>query len=92
MSTTGKPRLVDTEAAEHWTGRPRGTLYRWRNEGRVTTYRRGARALWDIDELPRYRHLCGPSCLAEPCPPIPNPPPIPRPRTPLDAGRRITED
>lgn len=77
-----KPRLVDTEAAEHWTSRPRGTLYRWATEGRITRY--GTRghwgARWDLDELPRYRHMCSPTCLSgQGCPPLPDPPPVPHP-------------
>lgn len=94
MNRARKPRLVDTWGAVQWTGRPAGTLYRWRHEGRVTIYRRGGRALWDIDELPAHRHLCSPACLSGDCPPLPDPPPvrIPRPRMPLDDVERVTED
>lgn len=78
MSTEVRRRLVDTEAAECWTRRPRGTLYRWASEGRIT--RHGTRghwgARWDLDELPRYRHQCSPECAERgACPPLPGPPP-----------------
>lgn len=90
MSGAREPRLVDTWAAAQWTGRALGTLYRWRSERRVTTYKQGSHALWDIDELPRYRHLCSTTqCVkGAGCPPLPPPPPlpIPHPRTPLDAA------
>lgn len=89
MSKPIKPRLVDTACAEMWTGRPRDVLYRWAREGRI--HRHGTRghwgARWDLDELPRYAHLCGPGCLTEAaCPPLPEPPPVrlPRPRQALD--------
>ncbi|WP_432112839.1 hypothetical protein [Streptomyces sp. S1] len=46
-------RLVDTKAAEVYTGRDRQTLYRWRREGRLTWHGRGSgQAKWDVLELP----------------------------------------
>lgn len=51
-------RLVDTEAAMLYTGRPRSTLYRWSEEGRITRYTDGpagldgGRRIWDVLELP----------------------------------------
>lgn len=63
-------RLADTEAACLYTGRPRGTLYRWAAEGRIARHgtRAQSRALWDLDELP--------ACI--PGEPLPKPPPVPR--------------
>ncbi|SOE25630.1 hypothetical protein SAMN05442782_2373 [Streptomyces sp. OK228] len=47
--------LAETEAAELHTGRPRGVLYRWAREGRVTRHRgRHGRTLWDLEELPTH--------------------------------------
>lgn len=91
MSEGRNRRLVDTEAAEHWTGRPREVLYRWAREGRITRYGKRApmAARWDLNELPPYRHLCVPACLSGAgCPPLPEPPPLrlPRPRESLDLG------
>lgn len=97
MNVALKRRLVDTEAAITWTHRPRGTLHRWASEGRIRNYGKATHngALWDLDELPPYRHLCAPACLeGEECPPLPPPPPIrfPRPRVPLDDELTRTED
>lgn len=49
-------RLVDTEAAETYTGVGKQTLYRWRREGRLSWHHLdayGRSAGWDILELPR---------------------------------------
>jgi hypothetical protein len=49
--------LVDTVTAVAYTGRPVGTLYRWKSEGRVTAYAAaGTRGTprWDLAELPQY--------------------------------------
>ncbi|WP_435111889.1 helix-turn-helix transcriptional regulator [Nocardiopsis synnemataformans] len=64
-----QPRLVDTEAAELYTGRPRTTLYRWAHEGRVTKYgtRGKGRALWNLNELP----ACPEGGTPPPPPPLP---------------------
>lgn len=82
-------RLVDTDCAVMWTGRTRETLYRWAREGRIERHGRrtpqGAR--WNLNELPRYNHMCSLACLeGKGCPPLPEPPLIrlPRPRQPVD--------
>lgn len=64
--------LVDTATAVAYTGRPVGTLYRWKSEGRVTAYASGKRGIprWDLAELPQYI----------PGEPMPAPPPLPRGR------------
>lgn len=64
---TDAVRLADTEAAVLYTGRPRGTLYRWAHEGRITRYGTRSRALWDLDRLPP----------AVPGGALPPPPPLP---------------
>lgn len=45
-------RLVDTEAACLYTGKPRQTLYRWARENRITRYGTPEKAMWDVLELP----------------------------------------
>lgn len=69
----GKKYLVDTAAAVLWTGRPIGTLQRWRHEGRVTKHGQGkpGQVRWDLRELPQ-------AVEGEPLPP---PPPLPNART-----------
>lgn len=53
-----KARLVSTEDAMHYTGKPRQTLYRWLNEGKLTGYWHdfgpgtgGLKRAWDGVEL-----------------------------------------
>lgn len=64
----GKKYLVDTPTAVLWTGRPAGTLYRWKSEGRTTGHGAGrpGQARWDLRELPQ-------AVEGEPSPP---PPPV----------------
>ena len=46
-------RLVDTAAAEVYTGVDKQTLYRWRREGRLSWHVLGGRSAgWDVLELP----------------------------------------
>lgn len=58
-------RLVDTEAAELHTGRPRDVLYRWAREGRLTRHGTREARRWDLEEL-------GPAHI--PGQPLPEPP------------------
>jgi excisionase family DNA binding protein len=47
------PKLVTTEDAAYYTGRPVGTIWRWASEGRITRYGHGKQVRYDLDELPR---------------------------------------
>lgn len=46
-----RARLVETDAAILFTGRSRQDLYALNQRGRLTTYRRAERRMWDVLEL-----------------------------------------
>ena len=46
------PRLVTTEDAAYYTGRPAGTIWRWASEGRIRRYGTGRSVRYDIADLP----------------------------------------
>lgn len=45
-------RLVSTEDAAYYAGRPVGTIWRWASEGRISRYGSGKAVRYDVDELP----------------------------------------
>ena len=47
-----EPLLVSADVAAVWAGRPKGTIYRWGSEGRVTRHRTDSGTLYDLNEIP----------------------------------------
>ncbi|MFF4403611.1 helix-turn-helix domain-containing protein [Streptomyces sp. NPDC001404] len=46
------PILVTAADASIWTGRPKGTIWRWASEGRIRRYGTGKQVRYDLRELP----------------------------------------
>lgn len=47
-----EPLLVSADVAAVWAGRPKGTIYRWASEGRITRHRTGSGTCYDLHEIP----------------------------------------
>lgn len=47
-----EPILVNATEGEAWSGRPRGTIWRWASEGRLTRYGEGNKTRYDRNEIP----------------------------------------
>lgn len=50
--TVGDAIYVSAAEAAVWTGRPKGTIWRWASEGRINRYEIGGSVKYLLDELP----------------------------------------